>query len=104
MHIAIRRARARRRSDLHTQPPATALTRARARKFLSYYRPHLPLLAADLACAILVAATALADCTRLPNPPVPPKRWLLLLFVPDEPVSSNSATLRGVTTAPRSFA
>jgi ATP-binding cassette subfamily B protein len=32
----------------------------RARKFLSYYRPHLPLLAADLACALLVAATAVA--------------------------------------------
>ncbi len=31
-----------------------------ARKFLSYYKPHLPLLAADLACALLVAATALA--------------------------------------------
>jgi ATP-binding cassette subfamily B protein len=29
-------------------------------KFLSYYRPHLPLLMADLACAVLVAATALA--------------------------------------------
>ncbi|MCT7373751.1 ABC transporter ATP-binding protein [Chelativorans salis] len=32
---------------------------SRARKFLSYYRPHLPLLAADLACAFLVSATAL---------------------------------------------
>src|SRR5688500_10179330 len=32
----------------------------RLRKFLSYYRPHLPLLAGDLACALLVAATALA--------------------------------------------
>ncbi|WP_163268760.1 ABC transporter ATP-binding protein [Chelativorans alearense] len=32
---------------------------SRARKFLSYYRPHLPLLAADLACALLVSATAL---------------------------------------------
>jgi ATP-binding cassette subfamily B protein len=31
-----------------------------ARKFLSYYRPHLPLLAADIACAVLVAVTALA--------------------------------------------
>lgn len=31
----------------------------RLRKFLSYYRPHIPLLVADLACAILVAATAL---------------------------------------------
>jgi len=34
-------------------------TRARVRKFLSYYRPHLPLLAADLACALLVSLTAL---------------------------------------------
>jgi len=33
---------------------------ARARKFLSYYRPHLPLLAADLFCALLVAASAVA--------------------------------------------
>ncbi|KFC69730.1 Lipid A export ATP-binding/permease protein MsbA [Devosia sp. LC5] len=32
---------------------------AYVRKFLSYYRPHLPLLAADLVCALLVAATAL---------------------------------------------
>ena len=34
--------------------------RARLRRFLGYYRPHLPLLCADLACAVLVAATALA--------------------------------------------
>jgi ATP-binding cassette subfamily B protein len=34
--------------------------RRRMRKFLSYYRPHLPLLAADLGCAVLVSATALA--------------------------------------------
>ncbi|WP_439651995.1 ABC transporter ATP-binding protein [Pelagibacterium xiamenense] len=43
--------------------PSDALGRrrfARARKFFSYYRPHLPLLAADLACALLVAATAVA--------------------------------------------
>lgn len=33
---------------------------ARARKFVSYYRPHLPVLVADLFCAALVAATALA--------------------------------------------
>jgi len=32
----------------------------RARKFVSYYRPHLPVLVADLFCAALVAATALA--------------------------------------------
>ncbi len=35
------------------------LSPARLRRFLSYYRPHLPLLAADLACAVVVAATAL---------------------------------------------
>jgi ATP-binding cassette subfamily B protein len=35
-------------------------TRTRVRRFLSYYRPHLPLLAADVACAVFVAATALA--------------------------------------------
>jgi ATP-binding cassette subfamily B protein len=34
--------------------------RGRWRKLLSYYRPHIGLLAADLACAILVSATALA--------------------------------------------
>ncbi|MBY5560386.1 ABC transporter ATP-binding protein [Rhizobium leguminosarum] len=33
---------------------------SRMRKFLSYYRPHLPLLLADLLCAILVACTAVA--------------------------------------------
>ncbi|WP_049731989.1 ABC transporter ATP-binding protein [Rhizobium ecuadorense] len=33
---------------------------SRMRKFLCYYRPHLPLLLADLLCAILVAGTALA--------------------------------------------
>ncbi|PKA41025.1 thiamine ABC transporter permease [Rhizobium sullae] len=34
--------------------------RSRIRKFLSYYRPHLPLLLADLLCAVLVAGTAVA--------------------------------------------
>ncbi|MEO8812807.1 MAG: ABC transporter ATP-binding protein [Caulobacteraceae bacterium] len=29
------------------------------RRFLSYYRPHIPLLIADLACAVIVATTAL---------------------------------------------
>jgi len=33
---------------------------ARFKRFLSYYRPHLPLLAAVLGCAVLVAATAVA--------------------------------------------
>ena len=36
-----------------------AQARARALKFPSYYRPHIPLLLADLACAVLVSATAL---------------------------------------------
>jgi ATP-binding cassette subfamily B protein len=40
--------------------PPPRLSAARWRKFLSYYRPHLPLLAADLACAVLVSATTLA--------------------------------------------
>ena len=47
---------------------------SRFRKFLGYYRPYLPLLAADLACAVLVAATAIAlplcasyITTRLPD-------------------------------------
>ena len=50
-----------------SEPPPAALARARLRRFLSYYRPHLPLLALDLACAVLVAASALALplCARL---------------------------------------
>ncbi len=32
----------------------------RLRKFLSYFRPHLPLLVADIACAVIVAAAAVA--------------------------------------------
>ena len=40
--------------------PAAALWRRRFGKFVSYYRPHLPLLTAVLSCAILVAGTALA--------------------------------------------
>ncbi len=39
--------------------PGGIFTRPRVRKFLSYYRPHLPLLAADVGCALIVAATAL---------------------------------------------
>ncbi|MDZ4376428.1 MAG: ABC transporter ATP-binding protein [Phenylobacterium sp.] len=34
--------------------------RRRLHKFLSYYRPHIPLLAADIGCAVVIAATALA--------------------------------------------
>ncbi len=39
---------------------AEARRRSRWGKFASYYRPHVPLLMADLACAILVAGTAVA--------------------------------------------
>jgi ATP-binding cassette, subfamily B, bacterial len=35
------------------------LTRARFAKFVSYYRPHIPLLLADLGCAVIVSMTAL---------------------------------------------
>src|SRR5580698_9384565 len=42
------------------RPALPKLRRERWRKFLSYYRPHIGLLIADLACAILVSATALA--------------------------------------------
>ena len=49
-------------------------TMTRARKFLGYYRPYVPLLLADLACALLVAASAIAlplcasyITTRLPE-------------------------------------
>src|SRR5580698_4332225 len=41
-------------------PAFPRLRPGRRRKFLSYYRPHLGLLIADLACAVLVSATALA--------------------------------------------
>ena len=52
------------RTDAAARPaPDRPLNRARgrdrARRFLSYYRPHIRLLAADLACAVLIAATAL---------------------------------------------
>lgn len=36
------------------------MRRARLGKFVAYYRPHIPLLLADLACAVLVAASAVA--------------------------------------------
>ena len=39
---------------------ASPMAAVRVRRFLSYYRPHIPLLLADLACAVIVAATALA--------------------------------------------
>ncbi|MBA1348092.1 ABC transporter ATP-binding protein [Rhizobium sp. WYCCWR 11146] len=66
----IRFSRARKSSRRHNSFPrffrddANAADRerrwSRMRKFLSYYRPHLPLLLADLLCAILVAGTAVA--------------------------------------------
>ena len=37
-----------------------ALSRARMRRLMSYYRPYVPVLLADLGCAVLVSATALA--------------------------------------------
>jgi ATP-binding cassette subfamily B protein len=40
--------------------PDASHTPARLRAFLAYYKPHLPLLAADIACALIVAASALA--------------------------------------------
>src|SRR6516162_11064230 len=40
--------------------PRRGLSGARLRKFLSYYRPHVGLLLADLGCAALVSATTLA--------------------------------------------
>lgn len=54
--------------------PPSGRTIARARKFVGYYRPYVPLLVADLACALLVAASAIAlplcasyITTRLPE-------------------------------------
>src|SRR4051812_12402966 len=68
MPSQIRRAPAPDAEPSHLPPPpprAATFTdvqaaRTRIRRFLSYYRPHLPLLAADLACAVFVAITALA--------------------------------------------
>lgn len=61
---------------------------SRARKFVSYYRLHLPLLAADLGCAILVAGTAIAlplsanyVTTRLlALPDAPDAIWQILIM------------------------
>ncbi|MBJ3785552.1 ABC transporter ATP-binding protein [Devosia sp. MSA67] len=46
----------------NSEPDTAArdIARLRLRRFASYYRPHLPLLAAVLGCAVLVAGTALA--------------------------------------------
>ncbi|HVX73063.1 MAG TPA: ABC transporter ATP-binding protein [Devosia sp.] len=46
--------------DAETAATQRDRRRQRLRKFFNYYRPHLPLLMADLACALVVAATALA--------------------------------------------
>jgi ATP-binding cassette subfamily B protein len=52
------------RADLFTRfiaaTRSSPVARARYQRFISYYRPHLALLGAVLACAILVAATAIA--------------------------------------------
>ena len=45
-------------TDRRNTNSARAMTRAR--KFVAYYRPYIPLLLADLACAVLVAAGAIA--------------------------------------------
>ncbi|MGH8486878.1 MAG: ABC transporter ATP-binding protein, partial [Pseudomonas sp.] len=44
----------------HGREPVPGRSLARARKFVGYYRPYIPLLLADLACAVLVAASAIA--------------------------------------------
>ncbi|HEY9218478.1 MAG TPA: ABC transporter ATP-binding protein [Phenylobacterium sp.] len=41
-------------------PDRPRLLTPRIARFLSYYRPHLPLLSADVACALLISLTALA--------------------------------------------
>lgn len=60
--------------SVRRDPAERQKARARIRRFASYYRPHLPLLMADLVCAVLVAATAVAMplianhvITRLPD-------------------------------------
>lgn len=62
--------------------------RARFARFLAYYRPHLPLLAAILASAVLVAATAIAlpllanhIVTRLPDLAASPDATQQLLLI-----------------------
>ncbi|PCD65472.1 ABC transporter ATP-binding protein [Rhizobium phaseoli] len=61
----------------------------RMRKFLSYYRPHLPLLLADLLCAILVAGTAVALplCANIVTS--------RLLALPDAPQAFTQILLMG---------
>ncbi len=48
------------KSSLDTPPrPISAVPRSRAAVFVSYYRPYLRLFLADMACALVVAATTL---------------------------------------------
>lgn len=63
--MAISSSRAEKKPQRHNRSFSTAsITRdgrhVRLRKFLSYFRPHLPLLMADIACAVVVAAAAVA--------------------------------------------
>ncbi|MCX5496584.1 ABC transporter ATP-binding protein [Kaistia dalseonensis] len=46
-------------SDDSVDAATPRLTRARLARLLAYYRPYLPLLALDLACAVLISVTAL---------------------------------------------
>jgi len=48
-----------RKDPARADAAAHSLRRSRLRKFLSYYRPHLPLLLADVVCALIVSLTAL---------------------------------------------
>lgn len=71
-----------------TDPAIRQRNRSRARKFVSYYQPHLPLFVADLCCAILVAGTAIAlplsanyVTTRLlALPEAPDALWQILVM------------------------
>src|SRR5690606_15607936 len=69
-------------------PEARRKGRARFARFLGYYRPHLPLLTAILASAVLVAATAIAMpllanhiVARLPELADSPDATRQLLFI-----------------------
>jgi ATP-binding cassette subfamily B protein len=66
--------RAQKRTSSFFSDTDNTASRRRLLRLVSYYRPHLPLLVADLLCAVLVAATALAlplianfIVTRLPE-------------------------------------
>lgn len=73
-------------SSRAADPVAQARSRARAQRFLAYYRPHLPLLAAVLSCAVLVSGTAIALpllvnhlVSRLPHLATTPDAFVQLL-------------------------